>query len=67
MGSSPFLRLYKIKENDVPLLVYETENFKHKEKVHWKPFKCNAGRLYDGDPFKPFIVEVWDFHSNGDH
>lgn len=63
----PFLRFYKIIENQPPLLVYQTLMIKNNLNPQFEKMEVNLGKLANGDINSPVEVELWDYNSSGKH
>ncbi|CAD8052802.1 unnamed protein product [Paramecium sonneborni] len=67
-GTCPFLRFYRLRKDDNnPVLVYETEFAKDTTQPLWKQINCKAQKLCNGDYQMPIKVELWDYRSSGKH
>ncbi|CAD8139277.1 unnamed protein product [Paramecium pentaurelia] len=67
-GTSPFLRFYRLVQDDnIPVLVYETEFVKDTKEPTWKEINFKSLHLCDGDYKMQIKVELWDHRKNGKH
>lgn len=63
--SDPFLKFYKLLNQDDWVLVYRTEVVKDNLNPEWKPFTIASSRLIGEN--QTFRVECWDWHKKGKH
>ncbi|CAD8107449.1 unnamed protein product [Paramecium sonneborni] len=64
----PFLRMYRQRIDDqIQVLVYETESTKDQNKMKWKDIECQAQKLCNGDYGMQIKIELWDYKKSGKH
>ena len=62
----PFFYLSRAMESGGNQRVYKSEHSTGKD-VIWKLFNKSMKDLCNGDPTRPIILEVYDYHSSGNH
>lgn len=67
-SGSYFLRISRLREAGQNDVCYRTELTKSNNRVlHWKCVKLNIQPLCNGDVYRPLIMELFQFGSNGTH
>ncbi|CAD8209885.1 unnamed protein product [Paramecium octaurelia] len=65
---SPFLRFYRQRQEDeINVLVYETEYLNDLTQIKWKEILCQAQKLCNGNYSMQIKVELWNYKISGNH
>lgn len=63
----PFLKISRINEDDSLLLAYRSRYHEQTLNPKWKPFEILTQQLCYGDKDRPFLIECYDWDSDGEH
>jgi hypothetical protein len=65
--SDPFLRFSRVNEDGGSLPVFKTEVVKDNLNPTWRTIVTTMQRLCNGDPYRPVLVECFDWDADGSH
>ena len=65
--SDPFLRIARLNEDNSSMPIYKTEVVKDNLNPVWRGISLSLQRLANGDPYRPLLIECFDWDSDGSH
>lgn len=65
--SDPFLRLSRVNEDGGAIPVFKTEVVMNSLNPSWRPIVTSMQRLCNGDPYRPVLLECFDWDKDGSH
>jgi copine 5/8/9 len=65
--SDPFLRVSRLNEDGSTIPVFKTEVVKDNLNPVWRGIQQSLQRLCNGDPYRPLLLECFDWDSDGSH
>mmetsp|Transcript_31666 Transcript_31666/g.100958 ORF Transcript_31666/g.100958 Transcript_31666/m.100958 type:complete len:636 (-) Transcript_31666:63-1970(-) len=65
--SDPFLRVDRLREDGSRQPVFKTEVVMNNLSPAWKPIELGMSQLCNGDPYRPLVLGVFDWDSDGSH
>jgi hypothetical protein len=65
--SDPFLRVSRVNEDGGAIPVFKTEVVMNNLSPTWKPIITSMQRLCNGDPYRPVLLECFDWDKDGSH
>ncbi|XGW30831.1 hypothetical protein V3C99_009637, partial [Haemonchus contortus] len=66
-SSDPFLKIYRILDDNGRQLAYQSEYIKRTVNPVWKVFHVGMQALCGGDKKRQFVIECWDHDFRGRH
>lgn len=65
-SSDPFLRISRVVESGGVLPVLKTEVVRGNLNPRWKPIQVTMQQLSNSDPYRPLLIECFDWNSSGE-
>ena len=65
--TAPFLRIYRCRDDNFWLKVYESPNFKGNLNPVFPLIEMTTQKLCNGNYHRPIKIEVWDYRGSGSH
>ncbi len=65
--SDPFIRFSRVSEDSSTIPVYKTEVVRDNLNPTWRPITSTMQRLCNGDPYRPLLLECFDWDKDGSH